>query len=120
MTAIDAVVAAARGAKLPVFTSIPGSAERGALFDVGANHYEVGRIAGALAARVLRGTDPATVAIENVMPEWLIVNRQALQGLKDPWTVPAAVARRAQFVGETTTSPAAREDVDQRPATSNP
>ena len=100
MTAIDAVVAAAHSAKLPVFTSIPGSAERGALFDVGANHYEVGRIAGALAARVLHGTDPASVAVENVMPERVVINRQALQGLTDPWTVPADVARRAEFVGE--------------------
>jgi putative ABC transport system substrate-binding protein len=63
MTAIDAVVAATRAANLPVFTSMPGSAERGAVFDLGANYYEVGRLAGALAARVLQGTDPATVAI---------------------------------------------------------
>ncbi len=84
---------------------MPGSAEHGAVFDLGANYYEVGRLAGALAARVLQGTDPATVAIENVMPETLVINRQALPGLKDRWTVPADLAGRARFVGEPAASP---------------
>jgi len=105
MTAIDAVIVAARAANLPVFTSMPGCAERGALFDLGANYYEVGRLAGTLAARVLQGTDPATVAIENVMPETIIINRQALDGLNDRWTVPADLASRARFVGEAVVAP---------------
>src|SRR6185369_16349936 len=69
LTALESVVGAARDAHIPVFTSMPGSAEKGTLFDVGAEYGEVGRIAGALAGRILHGTDPATVAVENVMPE---------------------------------------------------
>ncbi len=107
LAAIDAVIDAARSSRLPVFTSMPGSTARGALFDLGANYYEVGRLAGELAARVLSGTDPATVPVENVMPQRLLVNRQAFEGLKDRWMLPEAVARRATFVGEggTTATP---------------
>jgi ABC-type uncharacterized transport system substrate-binding protein len=100
LTALDSVVAAARAARIPVFTSIPGSAERGALFDIGADYHEVGRLAGDLAARLLQGTDPMSIPIENVMPEKLLINRAALAGLKDPWRVPADVLRSAQLVGE--------------------
>ena len=88
LTAIDAVVRVARAAHVPIFTVLPGNAQRGALFDVGADTREVGRLAGDLAGRVLHGTDPATIPVENVMPEILVVNRTALAGLKDPWTLP--------------------------------
>lgn len=105
LTAVDTIIATTRDATIPVFTSMPGNAERGALFDLGANYLEVGRLAGDLAARVLQGTDPATIAIENVMPERLIINRAALNGLKQPWAVPASLAARAHFVGETPPEP---------------
>jgi ABC-type uncharacterized transport system substrate-binding protein len=100
LAAIDAVIDAARAGRIPVFTSIPGNTARGALFDLGANYLEVGRLTGELAARILSGTDPATVPVENVMPERLLVNREAFKDLKARWTLPDAVARRATFVGE--------------------
>jgi ABC-type uncharacterized transport system substrate-binding protein len=110
LTAIDGVAAAARTAHIPVFTSMPGTTARGALFDVGANYHEVGRLGGELAARVLKGADPASIAIVNVMPETLLINRQALAGLKEPWTIPDELERAARFIGETpaaTPTPAA-------------
>ena len=39
----------------------PGAADRGTLFDVGLDFQQLGRMAGALAARVLGGTDPGTL-----------------------------------------------------------
>ncbi|MGD9765023.1 MAG: ABC transporter substrate-binding protein [Candidatus Binatia bacterium] len=96
LTAIDTVVAAARQARIPVFTSIPGNTERGTLFDLGANYHEIGRIAGDLAGRVLKGTSPATIPITNVMPETLRLNPAALEGLRDPWQFPADVVAKAQ------------------------
>ena len=100
LTAIDGVIAAARQAGIPVFTSIPGSVERGALFDLGANYHEVGRLAGVLAGEILDGRDPATVPITNVMPETVMVNEKALAGLKERWTIPDDVRRSAQVLGE--------------------
>ena len=53
LTSLDAVIGPARAAGVPVFTSIPGSAARGALFDLGADYHRVGESVGRLAARVL-------------------------------------------------------------------
>jgi ABC-type uncharacterized transport system substrate-binding protein len=98
MVAIDAVVTAAKGGHIPVFTNVPPTAERGALFDIGANYHEVGRLAGVLAGQVLHGRDPATVPIQNVVPERVVVNEQALAGLRDPWRIPAGVLAKADEV----------------------
>jgi ABC-type uncharacterized transport system substrate-binding protein len=98
IVAIDSVVAAARKGRIPVFTSIPPNAKRGALFDLGANYYEVGRLTGELAGQVLRGADPATIPVRNVVPEKLVINRMALDGLKDPWRLPQDVLTHADIL----------------------
>ena len=107
LTAVDTIVAVARKGRIPVFTSIPGNAKRGTLFDVGADYHEVGRLAGALAGRILHGTDPASIAVENVMPQVLLVNRAALADLKEAWQIPDDIVPKATFVGDTA-APAAR------------
>ncbi len=98
MTAVDAVVAAAKRGRVPVFTVIPPNVKRGTLFDLGADYIEVGRLTGLLAGEILHGRSPATVAVENVMPETLTLNYQALAGLKDRWTIPDAFRARAALV----------------------
>ena len=58
---------------------------------MGLDFVEVGRLAGALAASVLRGTDPATIPIRDVLdevPRRIILNTLALKGLNEPWRVP--------------------------------
>ncbi|HEV8717183.1 MAG TPA: ABC transporter substrate-binding protein, partial [Candidatus Binatia bacterium] len=97
-TAFESVMSAARTGGIPVFTSLPGNAQRGALFDLGANYHEVGKITGALAGRILNGTDPATLPVEEAVPPRLLVNTQALKKLKDPWRLPADVLREATAV----------------------
>ena len=87
LVAIDAVLGAAKRGGIPVFTNIPPTAERGALFDLGANYYEVGRLTGVLAGQVLQGTDPASIPVRNVVPEKLVINKEALDGLRESWRV---------------------------------
>lgn len=98
MTAIDTVIAAANKAAIPVFTVIPPNVKRGALFDLGADYHEVGRLAGELAGEILHGRDPATVEIKNVMPEILTVNLQALKNLKASWKIPPSILKNANLV----------------------
>ena len=99
VTAIDVLLAAAKRARVPVFTSLPGNAEKGALFDLGADYLGIGRVQGELAADVLEGRDPATVPVENLMPVQLHVNRLALDGLRDSrWQIPAAISTRADVL----------------------
>ena len=100
LTAVESVVAEARKGRIPVFTNIPGSADQGTLFDVGANYHEVGRLAGELAARVLSGEDPATIPVTNVMPERITMNPAALDGLRDPWRITDEMLRAAEVAGQ--------------------
>jgi ABC-type uncharacterized transport system substrate-binding protein len=98
LTATDAVINAAKQARIPVFTLTPPTAERGALFDLGANFFEVGRQTGALAARVLNGADTTTIPITDFVPQKLMINKLALAGLKDPWQLPDDVLTAADVV----------------------
>jgi ABC-type uncharacterized transport system substrate-binding protein len=83
--AISSLMKAANEAKIPVFANAPSSAGNGAIFGLGANYYEVGKLAGDLAAKTLKGLDLATVRIENVAPERLAINYEAAKGLKSNW-----------------------------------
>jgi ABC-type uncharacterized transport system substrate-binding protein len=98
LVALDGMIAAAKKAGIPVFTNVPPSAQRGALFDFGANLQEVGRLTGVLAADVLHGADPAAIPVKNVVPEMLIINPAALTGLRESWQLPEEVRRRADAV----------------------
>ncbi|MFZ4681116.1 MAG: ABC transporter substrate-binding protein [Terrimicrobiaceae bacterium] len=98
ITAIDSVIAAAKKGRIPVFSVIPPNVKRGALFDLGADYHEVGRLTGLLAGDILNGRDPATVAIENVMPEILTLNLQTAAGLKAKWTIPDSLIQSARLV----------------------
>lgn len=102
LVAVDAVIAAARRGKIPVFTVIPPSIKKGSLFDLGANYADVGRAVGELAADVLDGRPPAEIPVENLVPEMLAVNRLALDGLKDAWQLPESVVKRADLVQDET------------------
>src|SRR5262249_2144600 len=97
-TAFDSVMAAARKGGIPVFTSLPGNAQRGALFDLRANDHEVGKITRAGAGRIQNGSAPATRPVGEAVPPRLLVNTQALKQLKDPWRLPDDVLREASAV----------------------
>ncbi len=102
ITAFDSLVQAARRGKLPVFTVIPSCVERGALFDLGADYIAVGKMTGQMAGDVLAGRNPATIPVDNMLPEVLMVNKLALEGLRDAWRLPPNIQSRANvFIDET-------------------
>lgn len=96
--AIDSLVKAGRQAGIPVLTNAPSHLKAGAFLSLGADYREVGRQAGVLAARVLKGLDPATVKVENVVPQQLALNLSALQGVREQWQVDAATRARAAIL----------------------
>jgi putative tryptophan/tyrosine transport system substrate-binding protein len=100
--ALDSVVAAARKARIPVFSAVPIEPNRGSLFDIGTNFYDAGRMTGTMAAEILGGVDPATIPIPDKIPQKLVVNKQALKGLKDPWQLPDDIIARADVVVDET------------------
>ena len=83
MSTLGSAIATARTARIPVFTIMPGAADRGTLFDIGLDFHELGRTGGLLAGRVLQGLDPATLPIRDVqdeVPRRVVVNTLALAG----------------------------------------
>src|SRR5215510_7768776 len=93
--ALDSVVSAARKARIPVFSALPIEPNRGTLLDIGTNFYDAGRMTGKMAVEILGGVDPATIPIPDKIPQKLVVNTQALKGLKDPWVFPEEVLTKA-------------------------
>jgi ABC-type uncharacterized transport system substrate-binding protein len=98
LIASDAIIGIARRARIPVFTSIPPNADKGALFDFGSDFVEIGHAIGNLAADVLEGRNPADVPVENLVPPMFIINKTALAGLKNRWTIPDAILEKANVV----------------------
>jgi len=97
-SAAASVMAAARAGHIPVFSILTGNAEQGALFEEGADFYEIGRQTGELAVRILEGADPATIPVVNFVPAKLVINRTALSGLRDPWRPTREALDRAHSV----------------------
>lgn len=92
------IVKAASAGGIPVIVNSPQHCESGALLGLGADYLEVGRIAGDLAGRILKGLDPATVKIENAVPQHLALNYSALKGLRDQWTFPQDLQTSAAMI----------------------
>ena len=98
LAAVDVVLQAARRAKIPVFTSIPGNAAKGAIFDVGANYSEVGQLVGSMAAKVLNGAEIANIPWETAIPPKLFINTTATKDLDDTWTIPQSLLDQADSI----------------------
>jgi ABC-type uncharacterized transport system substrate-binding protein len=101
IAAMNLVIATTQRAGVPVFTILPGTPDRGTLFDAGPDFYQVGRQGGFLAAEVLSGADIARMPIrdvQDVVPPYLSVNTKALRGLREPWQVPDDIVAEASVV----------------------
>lgn len=70
---------------VPVFTNLPLDVERGSLFSLGADFYEVGRASGMLAGRILDGESPATIPVDNFAPRQLAINEKLLPMFSPTW-----------------------------------
>jgi ABC-type uncharacterized transport system substrate-binding protein len=96
--AMDALIGAARDAGIPVFTNMPTNVKQGALLGLGADYFEVGHAGGLLAARVLNGTDPATIPVDNFVPEVLALNLAALAKFQPKWKFRDDWPKRAKLI----------------------
>lgn len=122
LVASDALLSAAGKAGVPVFTVTPPHAKKGALFDLGADYYQVGRHTGLLAAEILGGRKPASVEIRNFLPESLVVNEQTIAGYASQgWSLPESVHARAQtIIGRDGTATSKEAPVQVVPGGSRP
>jgi len=77
----DAIVKAARDAKLPLIINDPEFVQRGALVAVGIGWYETGKAASKVLARVLRGEQPRNIPFEEVAVKKLVLNQEVAKAL---------------------------------------
>lgn len=97
-TGVPAMVRVGLKGGVPVLTQTPAQVKDGVLLSLGADYYDVGVLAGELAARVLAGADMAKIPVEDVVPELLAVNLQTAGRLGPKWAIPSGVVRQAAVV----------------------
>ncbi len=96
--------------RIPVFTNDPADAAAGALFGLGADYYTVGKITAQLAVEVLNGRLPSTVAIDNVVPEKLVLNDSLMRVYASDWTPGAMV--KSLLRGDDNADQSSRQTID--------
>lgn len=96
VSALEAVLKVANENKIPVITADIDSIRRGAAAGLGADGLSLGRLAGAMAAKILQGTPIKDVPVRYADEPQLFINLQgaAAQGL----TIPEVVLARATEV----------------------
>jgi len=77
----DAIVKAARDAKLPLIINDPEFVQRGALIAVGIGWHQSCGAASKLLARVLRGEQPRNIPFEEVAVRKLALNQEVAKTL---------------------------------------
>jgi len=86
-TGIDQLINAAAKANIPLFTNSAYNVYGNTLFGIGAEYYEVGRLAGNMTADIIEGKSTSEIRVENMVPENLKVNPMALKNIKKGWSV---------------------------------
>ena len=95
--AFPSIIAAARRARLPVFSFLSTQANQGASLVLANDHFDGGRESALLAAQVMRGASPARFPYRGIEKTRLIVNPRA--ALEVGLEIPTQVLRRAETVG---------------------
>lgn len=99
VSALEAVIQVGEQNKLPVFNADTDSVFRGSIAAVGFDYYDVGRLSGEYAARILNGEKPGDIPVGKPGRLRLVINPGAAKkmGVEIP---PEVTARAADIVGK--------------------
>ena len=92
--ALNLLVSIGRQADIPVFTNDPFDTEKGALFGVGAQYFTVGQLTADMAIDILRGKNPSTIRVENIVPERLQINGEVMAALNGKYRLTENLKKR--------------------------
>lgn len=95
-SAFGSIAEAGRRARLPIFAFQKSQAIGGALVVVGRDYHDSGRHAAHLAARIMRGENPAKIPLEDFSKTRLIINLDAARALNV--TLPPDLVKSAQDI----------------------
>lgn len=93
--AVDAIVQQARAAKVPTVSQTGGSVEKGVILSLAPSAAEQGEVAAKIAARLLRGENPAGIPVEIPKMVELVLNikEAGAAGIKVPFDLIADATR---------------------------
>jgi len=101
VAAFEAVVKVCEDNQIPLFAADTATVERGAIGTPGIDYYVLGKQCGQVAARILRGENPADIPVAKVQMADLYLNPWAAERMGV--TIPQSVLDRAtQIVGNET------------------
>lgn len=98
-SAIPTLVKVTDPAKIPVFVGADSMAKDGAFASLSVDYYRLGKTAGTMAAKILKGeAKPETMAIETQKDLEVIINKKDAEtlGIK----IPDEILKKAKLVGE--------------------
>lgn len=95
-SSIETILKMSMENRIPVFSSNQGSVRLGALASISDNQYEVGYLAGRMAASVLNGRDPGQMDVVRISKSTLFINSATAQKLNI--TIPKSVMDKAAVV----------------------
>lgn len=95
VSAMHSVASLALKHNLPLFAADGGSVEAGALACLGYSYLEAGHKTGKIISEILKGKDPAEIAVASPDTTDIFINRHALEKLK--LTLPEAVRSQAHY-----------------------
>ena len=98
VSAMPTVLKTAYNNKIPVFASENNSVEQGAIATLGIDYYQLGRQTGAMAARILNGSQPAEMPIESAEGAKLYINKSSAE--KIDLKIPADLLESADTIFE--------------------
>jgi len=98
VSAFEAVVKVCEDNQIPLFAADTATVERGAIGTPGIDYYFLGRESGKIAARVLKGEDPANIAIKKCDMTDLYLNPSAAERMGV--TIPDAILKKATNIVE--------------------
>ena len=98
VSALSVVLEKANAKNIPVFGSEEEQVKNGCIASAGLDYVELGRQAGAMAARVLNGEAIETIPFETIKESKLTVNTAVAQSLGI--TIPETILESAEAVGE--------------------
>ena len=95
VSAMKSVASVALKHNLPLFSADSGSVESGALACKGYSYVQTGHKTGEIVSEILKGKDPAEIAVASPGTMDIFINRHALEKLKI--SLPEAVRNQAHF-----------------------
>lgn len=82
VSAMPTVLQIAHNRNVPVFASENNSVEQGAVATLGIDYYQLGKQTGAMAARILNGSNPTDMAVESSKELKLYINKKSAAQIK--------------------------------------